>query len=194
MNTKINRAFLETLAAYLAETTSVESDQLFKTKMEEMDGSSVRSNLESVFARWQSLTKERRISLTGVEEISERSRLSATDLEAAIASTKPLPPIAFGIRSRSSASDLNLVPEHIGPFLPSRTSVMDKKLDSGEGILPGTVVAKYRVDWAGVYCIKETPVDQGSPHDEIYVIFTTLQPFRKPWTQRSNIEGVGQRR
>jgi hypothetical protein len=44
------------------------------------------------------------------------------------------------------------------------------------------------MDWAGVYCIKETPWDQGSPHDEIYVIFTVLQPFRKPWTLRSNIE------
>ena len=187
MSSNINRGFLESLSAYLAGNTEVESDRLFKAKLEEMGGPSVRAELESLMTRWQALPKEKRIALAGVEEINLRSRLSAEDLKTALRSTQPIPTVAPGIRSRSFDTTLSLVPEHSGPFLVPRGSVMDPQADIAGFPLPGTVLAKYTVDWAGVYCIKETPWDQMSSHDEIYVIFTTFVGERT-WTQRSNIE------
>src|SRR3990170_2029056 len=191
MNPKINRSFLETLSAYLERTTDVESDRLFKAKMEEMDGESVRATLESVMARWQSLPKARRIALAGVEQIDQRSRLSADAVAAVLASTAPLPTIAPGIRSKLFDTKLSLMANLSGPHLTSRESVMDDlyALAGGQGSThpppPPKPNAKYKVDWAGAYCEEET---WGLGADEVYVIFTMLQAFRKPWTLRSNIE------
>jgi hypothetical protein len=188
MNPKINRAFLEAVSAYLEGTIDTEADRQFKNKMEEMDGASVRVSLVDMITHWQSLPKEKRILLADVEEIDRGTRLTNDVVAEALASTAPLPTVAPGIRSSSIDAELSVVPEHNGLSLPSGSSVIDPLPDIIGGILPGTVVAKYRVDWAGVYCVKETPWDQGSSSDEVYVIFTTMQPFRKPWTLKSNIE------
>jgi hypothetical protein len=46
---------------------------------------------------------------------------------------------------------------------------------------------KYRIEFAGIYCQKETSWDQASAHDEPYVLFTITQRFREPWSHRSSV-------
>ena len=184
MNPKINRAFLETLSAYLDGRSDDKSDRLFKAKMDEWRRKCPRRS-GNLLSRVHSLPREQRISLTGVEEINRTSRLSTDEkVRAAIASARGFQRSHLALdRVRWTWSSV-LCLRSAGPLFAHLSGGHQMANSVG----PGTVLAKYRVDWAGVYCIKETPWDQGSPHDEIYVIFTTFLPFRKPWTIRSNVE------
>jgi hypothetical protein len=185
----INRGFMETLTAYVVNQASGEMDDKFTAHMNRMGGERLRSTLESLIKRWEDLTKDQRLSLAGVESIDLDRRLPSADLSDAIASVDPFPAVSYGVRMRSLSPELDLLSDSSSPSIPPRSTLMDAEFDAAKGVLPGTILANYRIDWAGVYCIKETPWDQGSPSDEIYVIFTTMQPFRQPWTQISNIEG-----
>jgi hypothetical protein len=174
-----------------------------KTALDQAIASALNSNAQSkellkpYIERWKAIPVERRRATYGADfgdlraDVAIAPEVMERELRAILA--RPLAKIAPGIRGTP-------LPDGVGETAdePPRLAAVDLNghgavIPAANGIIApmaATLSAEqptYRIDFAGIYCRKETSWDQGTNSDEPYVLFTTTQRFREPWATRSDV-------
>jgi len=175
-------------------------DQVIATALDVTPGA--RDLLKPSIDRWRAIPLEQRREIYGDEfsDLTAIARMPSDTIEAELRKSmeKPLLNIAPGIRGKPLPNfagrteappafgwepmpvNAAQIPQVAGLDIPALTSELSNVVSTMSPAL-------YKIDFAGIYCIKETSWDQSSDSDEPYVLFTMTDGFNEPWSQSSMV-------
>jgi len=153
------------------------ADRALKEALDKLPNS--RNVLGRAVNAWRAIPAPRRQAIFGAEfgDLAVRAAIPEEKLALNLRTMTDVGLVNFtpGLRVRKEARELS-----VGVPTPSVS------LDIPPSQFQSLTLPTYRIDFAGIYCQKETKIDGASSEDEPYVIFAATDGF-KTWSKRSDI-------